>query len=336
MAQSATESDSIAVIASTDTLPTQPTPRKLNLFQKVMKYFNDSNEPRPDKKFDFGVIGGPHYSSTTKLGLGLVASGTYRMRRDSLTQLSNVSIYGDATTTGFLLIGVKGNNIFPENKYRIDYDFYLYTFPSDFWGIGYDNGNNNANKSSYNRLETIVRIDWLARLCHNLYGGITTGFNWVKGTGFTKPELLVCDEPVSALDASHQAQVLNLLLDLKEKYRLSYLFISHNLQVVSFMCDAVLVMYAGEIVEYAAKEDLFANPLHPYTKALTASAPSVGKKTENAVLQGEAPGLMHRKQGCSFAGRCAYAQERCRREKPLLRSIGENGHKAACHLYSAR
>ena len=138
MAQNMAESDSIAVIASTDSLLAQPAPQKLNLFQKVLKYFNESNEPRPDKKFDFGIIGGPHYSSTTKLGLGIVASGTYRMRHDSLTQLSNVSIYGDATTTGFLLIGVKGNNIFPENKYRIDYDFYLYTFPSDFWGIGYD------------------------------------------------------------------------------------------------------------------------------------------------------------------------------------------------------
>lgn len=120
----------------------------------------------------------------------MAASGTYRLRRDSITQLSNVSLYGDATTTGFLLIGVKGNNIFPKNKFRIDYDFYLYTFPSDFWGIGYENGNNNANKSSYDRLETILRIDWLARLHKDLYGGISTGFNWVKGSDFTKIELL--------------------------------------------------------------------------------------------------------------------------------------------------
>lgn len=190
-AQVTTGNDSTTAIASIDTLLSpEPAPKKLNLFQKVINYFNESNEPRPEKKFDFGVIGGPHYSSTTKLGLGVVASGTYRMRRDSLTQLSNVSLYGDATTTGFLLIGVKGNNLFPENKYRIDYDFYLYTFPSDFWGIGYDNGNNNANKSSYNRLETILLANWLARFHRNLYGGISTGFNWVKGSRFTKPELL--------------------------------------------------------------------------------------------------------------------------------------------------
>ena len=190
-AQVTTGNDNTTAIASIDTLLSpEPAPKKLNLFQKVINYFNESNEPRPEKKFDFGIIGGPHYSSTTKLGLGIVASGTYRTRRDSLTQLSNVSLYGDATTTGFLLIGVKGNNLFPENKYRIDYDFYLYTFPSDFWGIGYDNGNNNANKSSYNRLETILLANWLARFHRNLYGGISTGFNWVKGSRFTKPELL--------------------------------------------------------------------------------------------------------------------------------------------------
>ena len=100
-AQVTTGNDSTTAIASIDTLLSpEPKVQKLNIFQKVVKYFNDSNEPRPEKKFDFGIIGGPHYSSTTKLGLGIVASGTYRMRRDSLTQLSNVSLYGDATTTG--------------------------------------------------------------------------------------------------------------------------------------------------------------------------------------------------------------------------------------------
>ena len=147
MAQNMAESDSIAVIASTDSLLAQPAPQKLNLFQKVLKYFNESNEPRPDKKFDFGIIGGPHYSSTTKLGLGIVASRTIAC---DTTRSHNSPTYRSTATHhhGFLLIGVKGNNIFPENKYRIDYDFYLYTFPSDFWGIGYDNGNNNDNKST--------------------------------------------------------------------------------------------------------------------------------------------------------------------------------------------
>ena len=147
----------------------------------------------------------------------------------------------------------------------------------------------------------------------------------------THPEILVCDEAVSALDASHQAQVLNLLLDLKEKYSLSYLFISHNLQVISFMCDEILVMYAGEIVEQAPRAVLFENPLHPYTKALIASAPYIGKEKQDIVLQGEMPGLMQRQQGCSFAVRCPYAKPLCQSEKPRL--MGDNEHKIACHFF---
>ncbi len=147
----------------------------------------------------------------------------------------------------------------------------------------------------------------------------------------THPEILVCDEAVSALDASHQAQVLNLLLDLKEKYSLSYLFISHNLQVISFMCDEIMVMYAGEIVEQAPRAVLFENPLHPYTKVLIASAPYIGKEKQDIVLQGEMPGLMQRQQGCSFAVRCPYAAALCQSEKPQL--MGDNEHKIACHLF---
>lgn len=148
----------------------------------------------------------------------------------------------------------------------------------------------------------------------------------------THPEILVCDEAVSALDASHQAQVLNLLLDLKEKYNLSYLFISHNLQVISFMCDEIMVMYAGEIIEQAPRETLFKNPLHPYTKALIASAPYIGKEKQNTVLQGEMPSLMQRQTGCSFASRCPHVQAVCQQEKPQLK--GNDEHKLACHLFA--
>lgn len=177
--------------------------------------------------------------------------------------------------------------------------------------------------------EVGLEKEYYARYPHEFSGGQRQRIAIARAI-VTTPELLVCDEPVSALDASHQAQVLNLLLDLKDKYRMSYLFISHNLQVVSFMCDAILVMYAGEIVEYARKEDLFAEPLHPYTRALIASAPYIGKQKGHIVLQGEAPGLMQRKFGCAFAGRCPDAVGRCRSEKPLLQGAE---HKVACHLY---
>lgn len=148
----------------------------------------------------------------------------------------------------------------------------------------------------------------------------------------TRPQILVCDEAVSALDASHQAQVLNLLLDLKEKYGMSYLFISHNLQVISFMCDEIMVMYAGEIIEQAPRAVLFENPLHPYTKALIASAPYIGKEKQNTVLQGEMPSLVQRQIGCSFASRCPHAQAICLQKKPQLK--GELEHKIACHLFA--
>ena len=139
----------------------------------------------------------------------------------------------------------------------------------------------------------------------------------------TKPELLVCDESVSALDASHQAQVLNLLLDLKEKYDLTYLFISHNLQVISFMCDEIMVMYAGEIVEQAPRKALFENPLHPYTKALIASAPYVGKPRQELVLQGEMPSLFAKAARLRFCKPLSFgAKEMSGRKTLFVRQRG--------------
>ncbi len=148
----------------------------------------------------------------------------------------------------------------------------------------------------------------------------------------TKPELLICDEPVSALDASHQSQVLNLLLDLKEKYQLSYVFISHNLQVVSFMCDEIAVMYAGEIIEQAEKTELFQNPKHPYTKALIASAPSIGKTKDVIPLQGEPPKLSFINNACSFASRCPFVMKICTQQKPQKKQ--DTLHLVSCHLYT--
>ncbi len=165
-------------------------PKKSNVFQKILNYFNDSNKEHPDKKFDFGIIGGPHYNSTTKLGLGITASGNYRAQYDSITLPSNIALYGDVTTTGFLLIGMEGHNYFPRNTFRIDYNLSLQTFPSDFWGIGYEMGNNKDNKSEYHRLDVSAKIDWLGRIYTNLYGGIASDFSYVKGSKFSNITLL--------------------------------------------------------------------------------------------------------------------------------------------------
>ena len=116
-------------------------PVKRNFFRKFLNYFNDANKEKKNKKFDFSIIGGPHYSSDTKLGLGLVAAGLYRSdRNDTILPPSNVSLYGDVSTVGFYLLGVRGTHLFPHDKYRLNYNLYFYSFPSLYWGAGYDNG----------------------------------------------------------------------------------------------------------------------------------------------------------------------------------------------------
>ena len=142
-----------------------------------------------------------------------------------------------------------------------------------------------------------------------------------------EPALLVADEPVSALDVSVQAQVLNLLADLQQQFGLAYLFISHDLAVVHHLADEVLVMYLGRVMEQAPKARLFAQPLHPYTRALLGSTP--GLKRERIVLKGELPSPLAPPSGCVFHTRCPHADERCRAERPALRDI--DGTRVACH-----
>lgn len=149
------------------------------------------------------------------------------------------------------------------------------------------------------------------------------------------PEFIVCDEPVSALDVSIQAQIINLLKDLQEKYDLTYLFISHDLSVVEHISDTVGVMYLGNLVEYADKESIFMNPLHPYTQALFSAipVPDPDFKTERIILEGSIPSPANPPSGCKFHTRCRFAMDVCSREVPLMQEI-EEGHKVACHLYN--
>lgn len=146
----------------------------------------------------------------------------------------------------------------------------------------------------------------------------------------TSPDLIVADEPVSALDVSVQAQVLNLMRDLQDRHGTTMLFISHDLRVVQFMCDEIAVMYLGEIVEQGSREFIYGAPKHPYTQALLASAPGNGKG-RRARLAGEIPSAHAVPSGCAFRTRCPHAYDRCAAEKPALRAIG-GGQEAACHL----
>ena len=148
------------------------------------------------------------------------------------------------------------------------------------------------------------------------------------------PEFVVCDEPVSALDVSIQAQIINLLKDLQKKRNLTYLFISHDLSVVEHISDSVGVMYLGNLVEYGKKEDIFRNPLHPYTKALFSAIPIPDPKAKmnRIVLEGSIPSPANPPEGCKFHTRCQYCKECCKHEVPQQKEI-EPGHFVVCHLF---
>ncbi len=173
--------------------------------------------------------------------------------------------------------------------------------------------------------------DHISRYPHEFSGGQRQRINIARALCL-KPKLIVCDEAVSALDVSIQAQIMNLLNDIKEKYHLSYLFISHDLSVIKHMSDHVAVMYLGEIVEIASKKRLFENPLHPYTKALISVVPNPdpNSRRKKIKLKGEISQLGNN-QGCSFANRCSYVMDKCRKTPPELKSVDEE-HKVSCYL----
>ena len=184
----------------------------------------------------------------------------------------------------------------------------------------------------YELLELVgLNREHALRFPHEFSGGQRQRIGIARALAI-EPEFIVCDEPISALDVSIQAQVVNLLIELQQKKNLTYLFISHDLSVVRHISDRIAVMYLGSVVEVAEKAQLYSNPMHPYTKALLSAIPlpDVKKKRQRIILEGDVPSAYNPPSGCKFHTRCPYATDRCRQEAPVLQEV-EKGHKAACH-----
>ncbi len=181
--------DTAVTYALPDT--TAAAPRRKSLITRFLDYFNDANKNKNHRRFDFSVIGGPHYSTDTKLGLGLVAAGVYRTEpTDTLLPPSNISLFGDVSTVGFYMLGIRGNHIFPRDRYRADYTLYFYSFPCYFWGMGYDMGNDDANKSKMKRWQAQAKASFLVRLADGLFIGPTVTYDYAIGRDIARPELL--------------------------------------------------------------------------------------------------------------------------------------------------
>ncbi|MBQ8564006.1 MAG: ATP-binding cassette domain-containing protein [Firmicutes bacterium] len=196
-------------------------------------------------------------------------------------------------------------------------------------------------KTKEERLKRIVELmevcginkAFINRYPHEFSGGQRQRIGIARALS-VNPKFIVCDEPVSALDVSIQSQIINLMIELREKFDLTMMFISHDLGVVEYISDRVAIMYLGRIVEIAETEEVFKNPHHPYTKALLESIPQIGEKdlVKKDLLEGDIPSPINPPSGCTFHTRCPYAKEICSQECPQMRDLNDK-HKVACHLF---
>ncbi len=195
-------------------------------------------------------------------------------------------------------------------------------------------GLGNARERRQTVEDTLTQVglepDYINRYPHEFSGGQRQRISIARAL-VLQPRFMVLDEPISALDVSIQSQIINLLMDLKERYRLTYLFISHDLSVVEYVADRVAVMYLGEIVESATSKAMYASPLHPYSQALLSAIPTMEptKHRQRIVLEGDVPSPSNPPPGCRFHPRCPWAKETCRREVP--RELDLDGHQVRCH-----
>lgn len=210
----------------------------------------------------------------------------------------------------------------------------------DIIGEGIDIHNLYNGKERMEKIYELLNLvglnkEHVSRFPHEFSGGQKQRIGIARALAI-EPKFIVCDEPISALDVSIQAQVVNLLIDLQKKLGLTYLFIAHDLSMVRHISDRVGVMYLGTMVELTGSQKLYDNPKHPYTKALLSAIPipdpKVGKRKKRIMLKGEVPSPINPKSGCRFAARCKYAKSICNEERPKFKEV-EKDHFVACHLY---
>lgn len=257
---------------SQDTIPSQQmadTTRRArkSWMTRFLDYFNDANKNKEHKRFDFSIIGGPHYASDTKFGLGMVAAGLYRSdANDTLLPPSNVSLFGDVSTVGFYMLGVRGNHIAPRGRYRIDYRLYFYSFPSDFWGIGYEMGDNDDNKSDMKRWQAQAEAAFLFRVADNFYVGPMASYDYVIGKHIERPELLNGMDHHTwnvgagvSLVYDNRDNLTNphrgIYLNLKQMFRPRFMGNDYAFSTTKFRCDSYQQLGEGTVLA----EDLGAN-----------------------------------------------------------------------------
>ncbi|HEX3461615.1 MAG TPA: oligopeptide/dipeptide ABC transporter ATP-binding protein [Acidimicrobiales bacterium] len=276
-----------------------------------------------------GLVGESGCGKTTT-GRALVqvqraTSGTVRFNGQDLTQLTGKALR-ETRTKMQMIFQDPISSLNPRRRIRE-----IVAEPLAIWGIG----SKSEREQRVRAMLDSVGIDPETagdRRPQEFSGGQCQRISIARAL-MAQPSLLICDEPVSALDVSVQAQILNLLADLKEEFGLTMVFIAHDLAVVKNVSDRVAVMYLGKLVEVTGSDELYRSPAHPYTEALMASIPEPDPehRSEHKALTGELPSPLHPPSGCRFRTRCPYAQQRCADEEPLLRDIAP-GHQVACHF----
>lgn len=190
-AQSIDYPEKTSDITTDDTIYIEQKSKKKNLISRIIDYFDDSNKEKKDKKFDFSILGGPYYSTDTQFGIGILGAGLYKFdRNDPELQPSNITLYSNFSTVGFYQIGIKSTNYLPKDRFRLIFSSSFYSFPSYYWGIGYNECDNNANKTKMKRIQATVKAEFLFKIVHRLYFGPRVAWDYISADKIERPWLL--------------------------------------------------------------------------------------------------------------------------------------------------